>query len=275
MTQARDGQVPNVTGMSDIRPRVALLTLTGVSKNFGGVRAVRDFSLEVEEGKITGIIGPNGSGKTTLFNLISGLYKPEGEILFKGGRITQLAPHLIFQKGIARTFQNIRLFDQMLVIENLLVGMHAHLASGLLDACLHTKFFQEEERRAADRAMELLEFFPELAGTSREIAKNLSYANRRRVEILRALASNPSLILLDEPAAGMNASEAKKLMGDIRRLRDRGVTVLLIEHNMSVMAGVAEHVVAMDQGEKVAEGAFEEVSVHPQVLASYLGADAA
>ena len=161
----------------------------------------------------------------------------------------------------------------MLVIENLLVGMHTRLSSGLAAACLKTRNFLEEESRARDVVMELLNFFPELQGTAHEVAKNLSYANRRRVEILRAMSARPKLILLDEPAAGMNATEAQKLLKDIRRIRDTGVTVLLIEHNMSVMAGVTDRVMAMDQGEKVAEGRFEEVSRHPRVLASYLGVD--
>lgn len=248
-----------------------VLTLKNVTKHFGGVRAVHEVSLEVAQDEILGIIGPNGSGKTTLFNLIFGLYRPRGEIAFAGDRIDGLPPHRILTKRLARTFQNIRLFEEMLVIENLLVGMHTQLASGLLASCLKSGAFLAEERRARDEALDLLAFFPELEGTAFEVAKNLSYANRRRVEILRALASRPRLLLLDEPAAGMNPSEAQKLLKDIRRIRDRGLTILLIEHNMSVMAGVAERVMAMDQGMKIAEGSFEEVSRHPQVLAAYLG----
>lgn len=250
-----------------------LLSIQGVSKHFGGVRAVNDFSLGVESGKIVGIIGPNGSGKTTLFNLICGLYRPQGSIVFENRRIDGLPPHRILRRRIARTFQNIRLFEEMLVIENLLVGMHTHLSSGLLASCLKTGRFLEEERRARDEALDLLKFFPELAGAEFEVARNLSYANRRRVEILRAMASRPKLLLLDEPAAGMNTTEARKLLIDIRRIRDLGMTILIIEHNMSVMADVTDRVVAMDQGEKVAEGTFDEVSRHPKVLASYLGAD--
>ena len=252
-----------------------ILELNHVSKRFGGISAVSDFSLDVEEGQIVGIIGPNGSGKTTLFNLIFGLYRPTGSIVFEGSRLDGLPPHRILARRIARTFQNIRLFEDMLVIENLLVGMHAHLSAGILASCLKTPAFLNEERRARDEALDLLRFFPELSGTEYEVARNLSYANRRRVEILRAMASRPKLLLLDEPAAGMNATEARKLLADIRRIRDLGVTILIIEHNMSVMAGVTDRVVAMDHGEKVAEGSFEEVSRHPRVLASYLGTEAA
>ncbi|MBI4179461.1 ABC transporter ATP-binding protein [bacterium] len=257
--------------MSSARP---VLSLRGVTKHFGGVRAVDGISLDVGEGSITGIIGPNGSGKTTLFNLISGIYEPQkGDMIFEDRPVQGLPAHQVLRRGIARTFQNIRLFDQMLVIENLLVGMHTRLFSGVFDACARTRRFWAEERAAAAEAMKLLNFFPELAEMELQIVKNLSYANRRRVEILRALAARPRLMLLDEPAAGMNATEAAKLMKDIRRIRDRGVTVLLIEHNMSVMAGVTDRVMAMDQGEKVAEGSFEEIRAHPKVLASYLGSE--
>ncbi len=249
------------------------LVLSGVTKWFGGVRAVHDFSLDVRAQEIVGIIGPNGSGKTTLFNLICGLYESDGRIVFEGKQIDGLPPHRILRRGIARTFQNIRLFDDMLVIENLLVGMHAHLRHGPAEACLKQLSFLEEESQARDSALALLKFFPELEGMELEIARNLSYANRRRVEILRAMASRPRLLLLDEPAAGMNTTEARKLLGDIRRIRDGGMTILLIEHNMSVMSGVTDCVVAMDQGEKIVEGAFDEVSRHPRVLASYLGAE--
>lgn len=251
-----------------------ILRLSGVTKHFGGVRAVNDISLDVPENEILGIIGPNGSGKTTLFNLICGLYRPQGSIVFEGTRIDGLPPHRVLAQHISRTFQNIRLFEEMLVIENLLVGMHTRLSSGMVAACLKTRNFLDEESMARAEAAELLKFFPELEGTAHEVAKNLSYANRRRVEILRAMSARPRLILLDEPAAGMNATEAQKLLKDIRRIRDAGVTVLLIEHNMSVMAGVTDRIMAMDQGEKVAEGTFEDVSRHPRVLASYLGADA-
>lgn len=262
------------SAVASARPSgLILLRLEKVTKFFGGVRAVHDFSLDVECGRIIGIIGPNGSGKTTLFNLISGLYPCQGSILFEGRPVENLPPHRIFLRGIARTFQNIRLFEEMMVIENLLVGMHTQMNHGVVSACLKTRSLMAEERRARDFAAELMRFFPELAGTDLEIAKNLSYANRRRVEILRALASRPKLLLLDEPAAGMNSSEAQKLLEDIRRVRDLGVTILMIEHNMSVMAKVADVVVAMDQGEKVAEGTFAEVSRNPRVLESYLGAN--
>ena len=235
-------------------PAEPVLSLRDVTKHFGGVRAVNRMSLDVPSGAITGIIGPNGSGKTTLFNLISGIYEPQaGEIVFRGRPIHGEPPHRVSMLGVARTFQNIRLFNEMLVIENLLVGMHAQLLSGLWAAGLRTRRFIAEEQSALQSAIELLEFFPELAGTHDTVVKNLSYANRRRVEILRALAARPALLLLDEPAAGMNTTEAAKLLRDIRRIRDRGVTVLLIEHNMSVISGVADHVVAMDQGEKVVE----------------------
>ena len=254
-----------------------LLQTSGLTKDFGGLRAVYDLALHVEEGEIVGLIGPNGSGKTTVFNLVTGIYRPSaGRLLFEAGGqrldLAGLPPHRITALGIGRTFQNQRLFNQMSVLENVLVGMHCRTRAGIAGVLLGLPGPRAERRRAEARGVDLLGLFGErLRPRAERPAWTLSYANRRRLEIARALATEPRLLLLDEPAAGMNPTETRELMADIQRIRGRGVTVLLIEHDMSVIRGVCDRVVALDHGTKIAEGRFQEVRESPAVLEAYLG----
>jgi ABC-type branched-subunit amino acid transport system ATPase component len=254
---------------------MTLLETAGLSKRFGGLQALQDLDLRVEAGEIVGLIGPNGSGKTTVFNVVTGLYPASaGRVRFDDGRheLTGLPPHRVTALGIARTFQNQRLFNQMTVLENVLVGQHCRMRAGLPGILLGTPATRREHRAAASRARELLALFGDrLRPREDQPAWTLSYANRRRLEIARALATDPRLLLLDEPAAGMNPTETRELMGDIRRIRDRGVTVLLIEHDMGLVGGVCDRVVALDHGTRIAEGPFEQVRDHPAVLEAYLG----
>jgi len=252
-----------------------LLQACGLSMAFGGLRAVSNLDFAVKRGEIVGLIGPNGSGKTTVFNVISGLYRATaGRILFGGAQtdLIGLPPHAITALGIARTFQNQRLFDQMSVLENVLVGMHCRTRAGITGILLALPAAHAERARAVERGRELLALFGDrLAPRAGEPAAALSYANRRRLEIARALATVPELLLLDEPAAGMNATEKRELLHDILRIRDRGVSVLLIEHDMGLVQGVCERVVVLDHGEKLTEGNFQEVRRNPAVLEAYLG----
>jgi ABC-type branched-subunit amino acid transport system ATPase component len=255
-----------------------LLHVAGLTKDFGGLRAVHDLSFQVTEGEIVGLIGPNGSGKTTVFNLVTGLYRASaGRIVFDPGgdgprELTTLPAHRITALGIARTFQNQRLFNQMTVLENVLVGLHCRTRSGLAGILLGLPGARAERREAEARGGELLSLFGErLRPRQDRPAWTLSYANRRRLEIARALATGPRLLLLDEPAAGMNPTETRELMGDIERIRDRGVTILVIEHDMGLVRGVCDRVLALDHGVRIAEGRFEEVRDHPAVLEAYLG----
>jgi ABC-type branched-subunit amino acid transport system ATPase component len=253
---------------------MALLEINSLSKDFGGLHAVRNFDLRINDGEIVGLIGPNGSGKTTVFNLITGVYRATaGRIAFSGRHeLVGLPSHLITALGVARTFQNQRLFNNMTVLENVLVGMHCRTHRGIAQIILGTPGARAERRRAEERAAELLALFGErLRPRSAELAWTLSYANRRRLEIARALATEPRLLLLDEPAAGMNPTETHELMRDIQRIRDRGITILVIEHDMRVVRGICERVVAMDHGTKIAEGSFENVQASPAVLEAYLG----
>jgi len=254
---------------------MALLETAGLTKDFGGLRAVHDLALRVDQGEIVGLIGPNGSGKTTVFNLVTGLYRATGgRILFDDGRreLTGLAPHAITALGIARTFQNQRLFNHMSVLENVLVGMHCRTRAGLAGIVLGIPRVRRERRTAETRAAELLALFGErLLPRAARPAWTLSYANRRRLEVARALAAEPRLLLLDEPAAGMNPTETRELMRDIERIRARRITVLLIEHDMGVVRGICDRVVALDHGTKIAEGRFEAVRESPAVLEAYLG----
>jgi ABC-type branched-subunit amino acid transport system ATPase component len=258
---------------------MALLETVGLGKHFGGLDAIQSLDLRVEAGEIVGLIGPNGSGKTTVFNLITGLYRPtSGRIAFDGGRhdLAVLRPHAITALGVARTFQNLRLFAQMTVLENVLVGMHCRTRAGIVSILLAAPGVRRERRRSEQRARELAGLFRDrLVPRLHDQAWTLSYANRRRLEIARALATEPRLLLLDEPAAGMNPSETRELMADIERIRERGVTILLIEHDMGVVRGVTDRVVALDHGTKIAEGPFPLVREHPAVLEAYLGRRAA
>jgi ABC-type branched-subunit amino acid transport system ATPase component len=254
-----------------------LLEIVGLRKDFGGLQAVQGVDLTVAQGEIVGLIGPNGSGKTTLFNLITGLLPASGgRVLFGGRDVLGLAPHAITRLGLARTFQNQRLFNQMTLLENVLVGRHCRTRAGLASAILALPAGKAERARSVQRAMDLLGLFGErLVPRANNLAHSLSYANRRRLEIARALATEPHLLLLDEPAAGMNPTETRELMSDILRIRERGVTILLIEHDLKLVRGVCDRVVALDHGVKLTEGSFDAVRGHPQVVEAYLGRRAA
>jgi ABC-type branched-subunit amino acid transport system ATPase component len=258
---------------------MALLEIRGLTRDFGGVRAVSDLDLDVDEGQIVSVIGPNGAGKTTLFNIITGMIPADaGDIRFDGTSILGLRPSQILAQGVARTFQNVRLFPQMTVRENVMVARHCRTHSGLLSAIFKTRSFRNEEDETRQRSEKALEFFgSRLVGYRFDMpAQSLSYANRRRLEIARAMASGPRLILLDEPTAGMNPHETRELTDLIVRLRDEvGVTILLIEHDMPVVKGTSEHVVVLDFGEKISEGTYDHVSTDEKVIEAYLGRKAA
>jgi branched-chain amino acid transport system ATP-binding protein len=249
-----------------------LLKLSRVEKRFGGLKAISQVSFEVRERQIFGLIGPNGAGKTTLFNCITGHYRPEGgSIEFAGRSIVGDKPHRIALGGIARTFQNVRLFAEMTVIENVLVSAHHRVQAGVFGAVMRTLGYGEDERKMGLRAEELLEIF-ELQKLRHELATSLPYGSQRRLEIARALMLSPKLLLLDEPAAGLNSQEADKLKTQIKWLRDHfSLAVVLVEHNMKVVMGACEHVHCVDHGETIAEGSPEHVQAHPAVLEAYLG----
>jgi ABC-type branched-subunit amino acid transport system ATPase component len=258
---------------------VALLELSGVSMAFGGLQVISHLDFHVEENEIVSVIGPNGAGKTTLFNLITGVYEPDqGDILFEGSSIVGLPPHKINQRGIARTFQNLRLFLNMTVKENVMAAAYGHTRAGVVRSILRTPGMRHEERAINALAEERLGFFGERLMGYRwnQPAYSLSYANRRRLEIARATATNPRLLLLDEPAAGMNPVETHEITELIAKLRtEGGYTVLVIEHDMHVVEGISDRVVALDHGIKIAEGSFDQVATDPMVVEAYLGRPAA
>ena len=251
-----------------------MLSIRGLGKNFGGLQVLQDVDIEVQEGGITGLIGPNGAGKTTVFNLATGLLKPTtGRISFLGRDITGMAPHRITRLGIARTFQNIRIFPEMTLLENVLVGRHHLLGYGAIGTLLATPAFREAERGARERCLELLSWV-RLDPKAGLTADQLSYGEQRKLEFARALATEPKLLLLDEPAAGMNYGEAEGLKKQIRWLRDTfALAVVLVEHNMQVVMGVCEDIHVLDHGETIAHGAPEVVRKDPKVIAAYLGED--
>ena len=251
---------------------MALLEARKVSKQFGGLTAVRDLDLEVEKGMIASLIGPNGAGKTTFFNMVSGFYRPtSGQLMLAGKEIGGLRPSRATALGLGRTFQNIRLFSNMTSLENVLVGMNCRLKSAWYGALLRTPSVMREEARARERARELLAYVG-LNGKDETLAKNLPYGLQRRLEIARALATDPKLLLLDEPTAGMNPQETIDAMALIKRLRDElGITILLIEHDMKVVMSISEFITVLDYGAKIAEGTAEQVRANPKVIEAYLG----
>ena len=264
---------PEDLGGPEVAEGEKLLEVDDVTLRFGGVVALNEVSFHINKGEILGLIGPNGAGKTTCFNVMTGVYQPtSGGIRFKGAPLGRRKKHQITKLGIARTFQNIRLFANMTALENVLVGADAHHSTGIGSAMFRLPRHRSEEAHGHARAMELLEFMG-LSGKADELARNLPYGDQRRLEIARALATSPELLCLDEPAAGFNPAEKTKLMELIRTIRGQGYTVLLIEHDMKLVMGVTDRIVVLEFGRKIAEGSPAEVRDNPAVVAAYLGVD--
>ena len=250
-----------------------VLQIKNITKNFGGISALTDVTFHVNEGEIFGLIGPNGAGKTTMFNVITNMFAPtSGEVVFSGEKISGEKPYLITEKGICRTFQNIRLFSQMSVLDNVLVGGHCRSSSGVLKSVFRTKTQKKEEKQNYDYAQELLELVG-LSAYADTIAENLAYGQQRRLEIARALASHPKLLLLDEPAAGMNETETDNLFELIKKVQKRGVTILLIEHDMPFVMKLCDRITVLNFGKKLAEGTPEEIQSNQEVIEAYLGSE--
>jgi branched-chain amino acid transport system ATP-binding protein len=269
--------VPDVPAQEGAAERTTpggrVLEVESLTLRFGGLTALDDVSFHIDEGEILGLIGPNGAGKTTCFNAVTGVYRPtSGSIRFRGTSLAGMKRHKITQLGVARTFQNIRLFRTMTALENVLVGADAQHLTGMANALFRLPRHRREEQQGHDRAMELLRFMG-LHRRADELAANLSYGDQRRLEIARAMATEPKLICLDEPAAGFNPAEKAKLMELIRKVRDQGYTVLLIEHDMKLVMGVTDRIVVLEFGRKIAEGRPAEIRDNPAVIAAYLGVD--
>jgi branched-chain amino acid transport system ATP-binding protein len=250
-----------------------MLALRGVSKRFGGLAVLQDVSFEVPEGRVFGLIGPNGAGKTTVFNLITGLIAPSGgAIEFGGTSLVGVAPHRITRRGLGRTFQNIRVFKEMTLLENVVVGMHAHLGYGVAAWLFSLPGFRAQEKKARERAHELLGWVG-LDAKAHDLADNLSYGDQRKLELARAIATEPKLLLLDEPVAGMNTGEKVELMGVIGRIAARGFTIFMIEHDMRFVMGLCERIAVLNFGKIIAEGTPDQIKNDPAVIEAYLGRD--
>lgn len=248
-----------------------ILSTKNLCKFFGGVKAVNKVNFSVNKGQIFGIIGPNGAGKTTLFNLLTGtLNVTSGNVYFKNNEITNLAPQEITKKGIARTFQNIKLFEEMEVLENVKIGFHTQTKTSILDAVLKNKKLKADEKKAKEEGLKLLERV-NMLDKRNNLAKNLSYGDKRRLEIARALAVNPEILLVDEPAAGMNPHESEEVVQLLEQLNDEGITVIIIEHDMKVIMGMCDEILVLNNGVKLAQGTAKEIQNNPEVIEAYLG----